>query len=141
MSPPLDSPPAEKVGANENRSQDAAGCLQQERWFGSGFLQRRVRCEPDFLDYARVGLQPTQRGSLMPSSREQPAVTGDYIVLAINQDGTLKSNTLMLLAICPTLDRKIQMREYGRMANMADPFGNGFDLIEFSGPGYDNVTG
>jgi len=22
---------------------------------------------------------------------------------------------------------------------MADPFGNGFDLIEFSGPGYDNV--
>jgi hypothetical protein len=22
---------------------------------------------------------------------------------------------------------------------MGDPFGNGFDLIEFSGPGYDNV--
>jgi hypothetical protein len=22
---------------------------------------------------------------------------------------------------------------------MADPFGNGFDLIEFSGAGYDNV--
>jgi len=22
---------------------------------------------------------------------------------------------------------------------MADPFGNGFDLIEFSGPGYDNI--
>ena len=33
------------------------------------------------------------------------------------------------------LDREIQMREYGRMANMADPFGNGFDLIEFSGAG------
>ena len=38
-----------------------------------------------------------------------------------------------------SLDREIQIREYGRMANMADPFGNGFDLIEFSGPGYDNV--
>ena len=37
------------------------------------------------------------------------------------------------------LDREIQIRQYGRMANMADPFGNGFDLIEFSGPGYDNV--
>jgi hypothetical protein len=36
-----------------------------------------------------------------------------------------------------TLDRGIQSRDYGRMANMADPFGNGFDLIEFSGPGYD----
>jgi len=22
---------------------------------------------------------------------------------------------------------------------MADPFGNSFDLIEFSGPGYDNI--
>lgn len=36
-----------------------------------------------------------------------------------------------------SLDREIQAREYGRMANMADPFGNGFDLIEFVGAGYD----
>ena len=39
-----------------------------------------------------------------------------------------------------TLDREIQQAEYGHMANMADPFGNGFDLIEFSGPGYDAVS-
>jgi predicted enzyme related to lactoylglutathione lyase len=39
-----------------------------------------------------------------------------------------------------SLDRSIQQREYGRMANMADPFGNGFDLIEFSGAGYDAVS-
>jgi predicted enzyme related to lactoylglutathione lyase len=38
-----------------------------------------------------------------------------------------------------SLDREIQTREYGRIVNMADPFGNGFDLIEFSGRGYDNV--
>ena len=38
------------------------------------------------------------------------------------------------------LDRPIQHREYGRMANMADPFGNGFDLIEFSGDGYEAVS-
>ena len=38
------------------------------------------------------------------------------------------------------LDRPAQQREYGRMANMADPFGNGFDLIEFSGAGYDGVS-
>jgi predicted enzyme related to lactoylglutathione lyase len=38
-----------------------------------------------------------------------------------------------------SLDREIQICEYGHMANMADPFGNGFDLIEFSGPAYDNV--
>ena len=40
-----------------------------------------------------------------------------------------------------SLDREIKTREYGRIANMADPFGNGFDLIEFSGSGYDGVSG
>ena len=45
-----------------------------------------------------------------------------------------------LTGLGATLDRGIQQREYGRMANLADPFGNGFDLIEFSGPGYDAVS-
>ena len=46
-----------------------------------------------------------------------------------------------LLALGATLDRPVQNeRDYGRMANMADPFGNGFDLIEFSGTGYDGVS-
>ena len=45
-----------------------------------------------------------------------------------------------LTALGATLDRPIQPAEYGRMANMADPFGNGFDLIEFSGSGYDAVS-
>ncbi len=45
-----------------------------------------------------------------------------------------------LTALGGTLDREIKTREYGRIANLADPFGNGFDLIEFSGAGYDNVS-
>lgn len=45
-----------------------------------------------------------------------------------------------LLALGATLDRPVQSADYGRMANLADPFGNGFDLIEFSGPGYDRVS-
>jgi predicted enzyme related to lactoylglutathione lyase len=45
-----------------------------------------------------------------------------------------------LVARGATLDRPPASREYGRIAWMADPFGNGFDLIEFSGPGYDNVA-
>jgi hypothetical protein len=32
------------------------------------------------------------------------------------------------------------MLEVHAYANMADPFGNGFDLFEFSGPGYDGVS-
>jgi predicted enzyme related to lactoylglutathione lyase len=38
------------------------------------------------------------------------------------------------------LDRPLQEREWGRMANMTDPFGNSFDLIEFAPGGYDNIA-
>ena len=38
------------------------------------------------------------------------------------------------------LDRTLQEREWGRMANMSDPFGNSFDLIEFAPGGYDNIA-
>lgn len=45
-----------------------------------------------------------------------------------------------LLARGAVLDRDVKQRDYGRIANMADPFGNGFDLIEFSGAGYEAVS-
>lgn len=35
------------------------------------------------------------------------------------------------------LDREIQDRVWGRMANIADPFGNGLCLLEMRGRGYD----
>ena len=45
----------------------------------------------------------------------------------------------LLTALGGTLDRPVKQREYGRIANMADPFGNGFDVIEFSAAGYNGV--
>jgi catechol 2,3-dioxygenase-like lactoylglutathione lyase family enzyme len=38
-----------------------------------------------------------------------------------------------------TLERPIQDRRWGRMANLADPFGHGLDLLEFKGRGYDEL--
>jgi predicted enzyme related to lactoylglutathione lyase len=38
------------------------------------------------------------------------------------------------------LERTLQTREWGRMANMMDTFGNSFDLIEFAPGGYERVT-
>ena len=38
-----------------------------------------------------------------------------------------------------TLDQPVQVKEWGRMANLADPFGHGFCLLEFRGKGYDEV--
>jgi len=37
------------------------------------------------------------------------------------------------------LEGGIQDKKWGRLANMADPFGNGFCLLEFRGRGYDEL--
>ncbi len=41
------------------------------------------------------------------------------------------------LAEGATLDREVQERPYGRMANLADPFGHGFCILEMNARGYD----
>lgn len=46
-----------------------------------------------------------------------------------------------LVAEGATLERPVQHRRWGRMANMADPWGHGFDLLEFQGRGYDEIVG
>jgi predicted enzyme related to lactoylglutathione lyase len=58
----------------------------------------------------------------------------DFIVPAL--DAAVRR----LTGLDARLDRAVQQREYGRMANIADPFGNRFDLIEFAGAGYDGVS-
>jgi catechol 2,3-dioxygenase-like lactoylglutathione lyase family enzyme len=43
------------------------------------------------------------------------------------------------LAAGAVLERPVQQRRWGRMANLADPWGHGFDLLEFQGRGYDEI--
>jgi catechol 2,3-dioxygenase-like lactoylglutathione lyase family enzyme len=38
------------------------------------------------------------------------------------------------------LERPIVERRWGRMANLADPFGHGFCLLQFTGRGYDELV-
>jgi len=39
-----------------------------------------------------------------------------------------------------TLERDVKTYAYGRIALLADPFGNGFCLLEFIGRGYDEIA-
>ncbi|MFC5499604.1 VOC family protein [Caenimonas terrae] len=57
----------------------------------------------------------------------------DFVVTAIDDAAA------RLVARGATLERPIQHRPWGRMANMADPWGHGFDLLEFQGRGYDEM--
>ena len=43
------------------------------------------------------------------------------------------------VAVGATLDREIQEKKWGRLAVLADPFGNGFCLLEMRGRGYDEM--
>lgn len=39
-----------------------------------------------------------------------------------------------------TLERNVTTHAYGKLALLADPFGNGFCLLEFAGGGYDEIA-
>jgi predicted enzyme related to lactoylglutathione lyase len=79
---------------------------------------------------AELGAARAERSS----ARHWTPVHLDFIV------ADLDAVVTRLTGLGASLDRATQQAEYGRMANMADPFGNGFDLIEFSGAGYDAVS-
>jgi len=109
-------------------------------------LSLRRRLSPSWVELAGANLPIFLLGNRAPATdlgatqlrrdfaRHWTPVHLDFIV------PDLDAAVARLTALGATLDRDIQEREYGRMANMADPFGNGFDLIEFSGPGYDGVS-
>jgi predicted enzyme related to lactoylglutathione lyase len=44
------------------------------------------------------------------------------------------------LALGATLDDPVSTHSWGRIAHLADPFGNGFCLIQFLGRGYDEIA-
>ena len=39
-----------------------------------------------------------------------------------------------------TLEQPVQERSWGRMANLADPFGHGLRILQFSAQGYDAIS-
>ena len=109
-------------------------------------LTLRRRLSPSWVELAGANLPIFLLGSRKPTAnlggtqiqrdfaRHWTPVHLDFIV------PELDAAVARLTRLGATLDRPIQLAEYGRMANMADPFGNGFDLIEFSGSGYDAVS-
>jgi predicted enzyme related to lactoylglutathione lyase len=109
-------------------------------------LTLRRRLSPSWVELAGANLPIFLLGNRKPTTnlggtqiqrdfaRHWTPVHLDFIV------PELDAAVARLTGLGATLDRPIQLAEYGRMANMADPFGNGFDLIEFSGSGYDAVS-
>jgi predicted enzyme related to lactoylglutathione lyase len=102
---------------------------------GPGWVELEGANLPVFLLGNRAPVAELgQRRQKRDFRRHWTPVHLDFIV------SDLDAAVARLAALGATLDHPVQNRDYGRIANMADPFGNGFDLIEFSGPGYDRVS-
>ncbi|HEY7723879.1 MAG TPA: VOC family protein [Anaeromyxobacteraceae bacterium] len=90
-----------------------------------------------------VDLLPTEAGS--QASPGSPAVRGFarhwtpvHLDLAVDD---LEAAVRRAEAAGARLEREIVSRKWGRMANLADPFGHGFCLLQFQGRGYDELLG
>jgi predicted enzyme related to lactoylglutathione lyase len=90
-------------------------------------------CSIDLLAEA-AGSSPSRRvAAVRDYARHWTPVHLDFPV----ED--LEAAVRKAIAAGATVDEEIQPRPWGRIAVLADPFGNGFCLLEFRGRGYDEM--
>ena len=77
---------------------------------------------------------PTNSSMRRDFSRHWTPVHIDFVV------DDLDATVRRAVGAGATLDREVQDRPYGRMANLADPFGNGLCILEMNSRGYDALV-
>jgi catechol 2,3-dioxygenase-like lactoylglutathione lyase family enzyme len=93
-----------------------------------------------------IDLLPVEAGSLASAAAEPSGPRRDYgrhwtpihLDLVVSD---LEAAVLRAEAAGARLERPFVSRKWGRMANLADPFGHGICLLEFAGRGYDELVG
>jgi predicted enzyme related to lactoylglutathione lyase len=102
------------------------------RKYGDVFAEMLGASAPMDLLAKGAGTAPTQaEGVVRDYRRHWTPVHLDVVVEALD------TAVARALGCGATLDQPVQVKAWGRMANLADPFGNGFCLLEFKGKGYD----
>lgn len=85
------------------------------------------------LEKAR-GTQPFSGGAKRDYDRHWTPVHLDFEVTG------LPRAVARAMAAGASMEQDIESKVWGRIAMLADPFGNGFCLLEFTGRGYDEIT-
>lgn len=105
------------------------------RRFGADGVELLGASTPIYLLVKAPGTVPFSRSSqIRDYSRHWTSVHLDIVVQ--NIDAALERATVA----GATLEKPTQTSSWGKLALLADPFGNGFCLVEFLGRGYDEVT-
>lgn len=89
---------------------------------------------PIYLLPKAAGTEAFAKGSRRSYARHWTPVHLDFVVSDIG------AAVARATAAGATLERDVTSQAYGRLALLADPFGNGFCLIEFTARGYDEIA-
>jgi predicted enzyme related to lactoylglutathione lyase len=89
---------------------------------------------PIYLLPKAGGSEAFPRGEKRSYARHWTPVHLDFVV------SDIRAAMKRALGAGATLERDVTTHAYGKLALMADPFGNGFCLLEFSGRGYDEIA-
>ncbi len=108
--------------------------LHTGRRLGPGGLELLGGPTPLYLLQNDAGSTATEDGDVRDYERHWTPVHLDWVVADI--DAALAR----AIAAGATLERHVREHRWGRIAVLADPFGHGFCLIQFSDAGYDALA-
>lgn len=86
---------------------------------------------PLYLLQNEAGSAATEDGDVRDYERHWTPLHLDWAV------DDIEAAVVRAVAAGATLEQSVRERRWGRIAVLADPFGHGFCLIQFSGEGYD----
>lgn len=109
----------------------AAFGLRIGRRLGPGAVELLGGPTPLYLLQNEAGSAATEDGDVRDYERHWTPLHLDWVVEDI--DAAL----MRAVAAGAMLEQPVRERRWGRIAVLADPFGHGFCLIQFSGEGYD----
>jgi predicted enzyme related to lactoylglutathione lyase len=103
------------------------------RRFGTDFVEMLGSTSPIYLLKKVAGSAPFKGGAARHYRRHWTPVHLDFAVTDI------KAALVRARNAGATLEADIRTAKWGHIALLADPFGNGFCLLEFTGRGYDEL--
>jgi len=112
----------------------AAFGLRIDRRLGPEAVELLGGPTPLYLLQNEAGSAATEDGDVRDYERHWTPLHLDWVVDDI--DAALAR----AVAAGATLEQSVRERRWGRIAVLADPFGHGFCLIQFSGEGYDALV-
>jgi predicted enzyme related to lactoylglutathione lyase len=108
--------------------------LRAGRRFGADAVELLGANAPIYLLVNRTGSTPARGAEPRNYERHWTPVHLDMVVT------DLEAALRRAQEAGAALERPIEERKWGRMANLADPFGHGFCILQFSARGYDAIA-